>query len=103
MLTIVFWDFALDWLAFRSPAIRRLVRPKPLPLVKDGKVIKRNLRHELVTEEELMSLLREQGVDDVAAVKLCCLEGDGHVSVIKQESASDNGSGKPPRSKAAVG
>jgi uncharacterized membrane protein YcaP (DUF421 family) len=101
--TIVLWDFTLDWLAYRSPAVRRLIRPAPLSLVKNGRILKRNLRHELMTEEELMSLLREQGVDDLAEVKLCCLEGDGHVSVVKKESGKDEGSAKAKRTKAAAG
>jgi uncharacterized membrane protein YcaP (DUF421 family) len=99
--TIVFWDFALDWLAFRSPAVRRLIRPAPLHLVENGKMIKRNLRHELMTEEELMSLLRQQGVDDLADVKLACLEGDGHISVIKRESGKEEDAPGAQRSKVA--
>jgi uncharacterized membrane protein YcaP (DUF421 family) len=101
--TIVFWNFALDWLAYRSPAVRRLIRPAPLHLVKDGRMIKRNLRHELMTEEELMSLLRQQGVDDLAKVKLACLEGDGRISVVKRESGKDEDSPRVQRSKAAGG
>src|SRR3712207_9303493 len=36
VLTIVFWNYALDWLGYRFPAFQRLVRPPPLPLMKDG-------------------------------------------------------------------
>ncbi len=36
--TIVFWDYALDWLAFRFPRFQRLVRPAPLLLIKDGRM-----------------------------------------------------------------
>jgi uncharacterized membrane protein YcaP (DUF421 family) len=37
-------------------------------------------------EEELMSLLRQQGIEDVARVKKCFLEADGHISIIKASS-----------------
>jgi uncharacterized membrane protein YcaP (DUF421 family) len=33
--------------------------------------------------DELMSQLREEGVDDVKQVKVARLEGDGRLSVIK--------------------
>ena len=82
ILTIAGWDYFLDWLGYRFPRFKRLLRPAPLPLVKDGHVVQRNLRQELITEEELMSELRQQGVDNVAEVKRCYLEGDGYFSVI---------------------
>lgn len=86
VLTIVFWDYFVDWLGYRFPFIQRLVRPAPLLLIKDGRLQRRNMRQELITEEELMGQLREQGVERVEEVKKCYLEGDGQISVIKRNS-----------------
>ena len=80
--TIIGWSYALDWLGYRFPRFDRLLHPPPLPLVKDGRLLRHNMRQELVTIEELMSQLREQGVQKVAEVKLACMEGDGRISVI---------------------
>jgi uncharacterized membrane protein YcaP (DUF421 family) len=91
--TIIAWDYSLDWLGYRFPAVGRLLRPAPLPLVKDGRVIRQNLRKEMISMDELMSQLREQGVEHLSEVKSCCLEGDGHVSVIKKEEGGDKGGG----------
>jgi uncharacterized membrane protein YcaP (DUF421 family) len=91
VLTIAFWDYFLDWLGYRFPVVRRLLRPRALLLVKDGRVQKRNLRQEMITEEELMSQLREQGVENIAEVKKCYLEGDGHISVIKMDDKNSPG------------
>lgn len=91
VLTIAFWDYALDWLSYRFPAIRRIVRPVPLLLIKDGHMIKRNMRQEMITEEELLSQLREHGVESVREVKKCYLEGDGHISIIAGESKGSKG------------
>jgi uncharacterized membrane protein YcaP (DUF421 family) len=52
------------------------------------------MRREMITEEELMGRLREQGVENVEDVKKCYLEGDGSVSVIKKDSKSDNRKGR---------
>jgi uncharacterized membrane protein YcaP (DUF421 family) len=79
--TILFWNYALNWLGYHIPLVGKLVHPDPLPLVKDGQVIHRNLRRELITVDELETLLREQGVEDMATVKGAFLEGDGQVSV----------------------
>lgn len=82
--TLIGWNVLLDWLAFRYPAVRRLVEPSSLPLVRNGRLLRRNLRREFITEEELFARLREQGVEDIVQVKLACLEPDGNFSVIRQ-------------------
>jgi uncharacterized membrane protein YcaP (DUF421 family) len=88
--TIAFWDYLLDWIGYRFPSVRPLLRPAPLLLIKDGRLQRRNMRREMITEEELMGRLREQGVEKVEEVKKCYLEGDGSVSVIKRDSKNDD-------------
>jgi uncharacterized membrane protein YcaP (DUF421 family) len=83
--TIALWDYALDWLGYRFPAIRRLLRSETLPLVINGRMQRRNMRQEMITEEDLLAMLREQGIEGIAEVKKCNLEGDGHISVIKKK------------------
>jgi len=85
VLTIVGWDFAIDWLSFRLPSFQRLVQPPPLPLIQDGKMILRNMRREYITLEELKSQLRLQGVDHIRDVRTAYMEGDGQISVVKNE------------------
>ena len=82
--TIIFWNVFIDWVSYRFPALRPWLEPPPLLLVRDGRILYRNLRHELVTEEELRSKLREQGVDSLAEVRKAYMESDGGVSVIKR-------------------
>jgi len=83
--TIVFWCYALDWLGYHFPFVERIVRPAPLPLVKDGQLLRKNMRRELITMDELMSMLREQGIDDLSKVKRAFMEGDGHISVVENK------------------
>lgn len=80
--TLAFWDFSLDWLGFRSAWAQRILRPKPLMLLENGRFLRHNMKQEMITEEELRAQLREQGIEDPAEVKKCYLEGDGHISVI---------------------
>ncbi|HEX2864287.1 MAG TPA: YetF domain-containing protein, partial [Deinococcales bacterium] len=60
--TIVAWSYVLDYLAYKSPFIERLLQSQPLPLVQDGRMSKQNMRRELITVGELQALLRERGV-----------------------------------------
>ncbi|HEX5709667.1 MAG TPA: YetF domain-containing protein [Pyrinomonadaceae bacterium] len=94
--TIIFWDYTLDWLGYRFRAIGRVLHPPALALVEDGRMNRRNMRREMITEDELMSQLREQGVERVAEVKRASLEGDGRVSVIKKESAGGDDQNRAP-------
>jgi len=43
------------------------------------------LRREMITEEELIQQLREQGIQKVQEVKESYIEGDGRVSVITED------------------
>jgi uncharacterized membrane protein YcaP (DUF421 family) len=54
-------------------------------LIKDGDMIKRNMRKEFITEDELSSELRQQGVEDACDVKAAWLEGNGEISVIRKD------------------
>lgn len=81
--TIVGWNHTLDWASFRSPWVSRLVSPPPLLLVRHGKVLQRNLQQELITTDELLSKLREHGVEDVSRVRKAYMEPDGSISVLK--------------------
>jgi uncharacterized membrane protein YcaP (DUF421 family) len=84
VVTLVFWSWALNWLGYHFPLIQRLVHPPPLPLVRDGRMLRRNMAQELITEDELMSQLRLQGVDDLAQVAAANMEGDGRISVVER-------------------
>jgi uncharacterized membrane protein YcaP (DUF421 family) len=82
VITILFWSYALDWLGYHFAAFRRLIQPPPLLLVKDGEMLRRHMRQELITKSELMEHLREEGVDDLKRVKRAFLESNGQISVI---------------------
>ncbi len=83
---ILFWAVAIDWLGYHVPLLERLVQPPPLVLVKNGQMLRRNMRRELVTEDELKSQLRLHGVDDVSDVKQALMEGDGRISVVLHDT-----------------
>jgi uncharacterized membrane protein YcaP (DUF421 family) len=82
--TIVGWNYLVDWLTWRFPALERLLQPPPLLLVRDGRILDRHLRMELVSEEELRSKLREHGITNPAEVEQAYMESDGGISVIRR-------------------
>lgn len=84
---LVFWNMVLDWLSFRFPFVRRIAEPSSLCMVKNGRMLKRNMRREFITDEELWAKLRQQGVTSLQEVKEVYLEPDGQFSVIKYNSS----------------
>jgi uncharacterized membrane protein YcaP (DUF421 family) len=83
VLTIVFWEYTIDWLAWRFPSLRPFLAAPPLKLIENGHLVTSSLRKEMLPEDELMGQLREEGIEDIRDVKLACLEGDGRLSVLR--------------------
>ena len=81
--TLVAWNFAIDWLSFRFAAVSRFLAPLPEVLVRHGQVNRRALRREMITKDELLAKLREQGIEDIGQVRIARLESDGTLSVFK--------------------
>lgn len=81
---IIGWSFLLDWVGSRFRRLRTLTHPAPLLLVEDGRILEEHLRREVLTEEELWTQLRHQGVRSLDEVERAYMEGDGQISVLKR-------------------
>jgi uncharacterized membrane protein YcaP (DUF421 family) len=88
--TIAGWNLLMDWVSFRFPATRRLLEPGPLVLVRSGRLLRRNMRREFVTTEEIMGQLRQHGIEKLSQVKLAAMEPDGSISVIRAGDGEDD-------------
>jgi uncharacterized membrane protein YcaP (DUF421 family) len=53
------WNYIFDMLAYHSDFVAWLLEPSPLALVKNGRFQRRNMRQEFITEDEILSQLRE--------------------------------------------
>jgi uncharacterized membrane protein YcaP (DUF421 family) len=86
--TVVLWSYILNWLGYKIPRFQRFLNPPPLLLVKNGEMIERHMKRELITEDELMSQLRQQGIEYIADVKQAFIESDGTISIIEKSKPS---------------
>ncbi|MEO5881680.1 MAG: YetF domain-containing protein [Caldimonas sp.] len=87
--TLVAWNLLLDWMAYRFPWASRLVEPRPLLLIRRGRVQHKHLRAEMITLAELRGHLRQHGVESFAEVRSAWFESDGQFSVLKFDGAAD--------------
>lgn len=79
------WNWLLDWAALHAEPIRRFIEPPAVVVVRHGRLMHRAMRRELIGREELMSKLRENGIETVAQVKMARVEPNGEISVVKED------------------
>jgi uncharacterized membrane protein YcaP (DUF421 family) len=75
------------------PAITRITEGTPTEIVRDGRMLRKNMHKESISEDELMTALRSHGIENVQSVRRAVLETDGTISVI----TGDEESRKPKR------
>lgn len=77
---------AVNWVVtrflYRHPAVDRLLEGGPVELIRDGRVLRRQLDREIITEEELLEAVRKQGLRNVTDVARAVLETGGTISVV---------------------
>jgi uncharacterized membrane protein YcaP (DUF421 family) len=66
----------------RIPALRAVLESEPTVLVRDGRFLRSNMEGEGLTEDEVMSAVRLNGIEKLSGVRLAILEPDGAISVI---------------------
>lgn len=94
IVTLVFWDYLLNFIQDRVPFIGRLFYPKPVELIVDGKLQRKNMDRNYITYDELMSQVRESGLEKPGEVKKAYMEGDGSISVIPKDKDKNSGKAK---------
>ena len=85
VLTIVFWEYLIDWLAWRFPKLRPILTAPSLKLIENGHFVEDAMRAEMLAQDALVGQLRGKEIEDVSEVRLARLEGDGRISVLKRK------------------
>jgi uncharacterized membrane protein YcaP (DUF421 family) len=69
-----------SYLSWRFPGSRKTLEGQPVVVVQDGRLREDAMRYERLPTSELLGAMREQGIEDVAEVKVGILEPDGNFS-----------------------
>lgn len=83
--TILFWSVAVDAAAYRWPRLAAIVKARPRLLIDDGRLNRRTMRREFMSEEEVRSQLRLHGIEDPDEVHRAYLEPNGMISIIRRD------------------
>ena len=72
----------ISWITARSKAAERLINGEPTLLLRRGRFLPEAMKEQRVTEEDILSAVREEGVADLADVEAVVLETNGAFSVV---------------------
>jgi uncharacterized membrane protein YcaP (DUF421 family) len=99
--TIYFWATVIDIVDFRYPGLR-LSEGRPIAVIRNGRILRKNLERQKVTEDEVMAQLRQHGYRNLGEVIAAYIEGDGHFSVLgRKPRATEGEPPSPPGSSSA--
>ena len=80
--TLILLNLGVNRFLYRHPELDSKLEGEPITLVKDGRILRKNLQHELITESELLAAIRRQGLTGVEACDEVVLETSGMISVV---------------------
>ena len=86
-LVLIVLSFFFSFLTYHSKDWENFVQGSPTLLIHHGKLLRENLRRELMSIRELKVLLRKQGIHDLSDIEEAVLESDGFISVIRKNDA----------------
>lgn len=82
IIILMGWNYLINALSYRFKFINQLFSTPPLQIIRNGRLLHRNLRREQLTREELLSHLREEGIDKIEDVKIAYVEEEGNITVV---------------------
>jgi uncharacterized membrane protein YcaP (DUF421 family) len=88
--TLVGLSTLTDRLTYRSKTLEKAIEGEPKVLVHNGKIHRKHMKEETITDAELSEALRKCGVIDISEVRYAILETDGKISVIKKDTLKED-------------
>ena len=92
LATLGAWDRFFSWISSRSRKVARVLEGTPVELVRDGRMLERNMRKSLISKEELLSRLRSQGTESLRKVRAAYMEPDGKVTFLMKKDEGEGSS-----------
>jgi uncharacterized membrane protein YcaP (DUF421 family) len=85
--TFAFLAIAMSWLTYLSPRAEKLLDGEPRVVIRNGELLKENLRRDRMTQGEVESEMRLAGIANMDQVAWAILEPQGKISFIKNDAS----------------
>lgn len=83
LLVFIGCNYGINQLSYHFPFVQKIFEHEPVQIIRNGKLLYRNMRKELLTKDELMTNLRENGIENLSDVKKAFVESEGNISFVK--------------------
>jgi len=74
----------LSYARVKSKFVNKILKGKPIPLVRNGKIFEDGLIQGDITKEDIFEAMRENGLDNINEIREAYLESNGKISLIKK-------------------
>jgi uncharacterized membrane protein YcaP (DUF421 family) len=88
--TFAFLAIVMSWLTYLSPRAEKLLDGEPRVIIRDGILMRENLRRDRMTQGEVESEMRLAGIAQMDQVAWAILEPQGKISFIKKDGGDVN-------------
>jgi len=88
--TFAFLAIMMSWITYLFPKAEQLLDGEPRVIVRDGQLLKENLRRDRITQSEVESEMRLAGIARMTDVAWAILEPQGKISFIKVDGSDVN-------------
>lgn len=85
IITLALLQILLSYLSLKSKKVREWVDGKPVMIIKNGKILEKEMAQSRYNLGDLIMQLREKNIADVSDVEFAFLETSGKLSVFKKE------------------
>jgi len=92
MAILIFLQFLLATASVRSKRFSRLISSEPTLVFFKGEFLWEALKKERVTENEIRSVLRQEGITSIVDIEAVVLEANGKFTVVSEGNRSDKNS-----------
>lgn len=88
--TFAFLAIMMSWITYLFPGAEKLLDGEPRVIVRDGELLRDNLRRDRITQSEVESEMRLAGISRMSDVAWAILEPQGKISFIKVDGSDVN-------------
>lgn len=94
--TFAFLAIAMSWITYLFPRAEKLLDGEPRVVIRNGQLLKENLRRDRITESEVQSEMRLAGISSMSRVAWAILEPQGKISFIEKDSEAQRSASQHP-------
>ena len=85
LFTVGLMHVAVSWLKLRFVSLERILDGTPIVVFRRGQWDETAMRRLRMQQADIRTAARQQGLDDLAAVKVAVVERDGKISVLERD------------------